>query len=88
MTAATAALHWNWQYAWTRRHIVVEDEEAIIIGSFRTRTLRAAIAYLLATCIAWYSPRLGFFLYVTVAIVFAVAQIRRRTMERVLRRLR
>jgi uncharacterized membrane protein len=88
MTAATATLHWNWQYAWTRKHIVVEDEEATVIGSFRKRTLRAAIAYLVATCIAWYNPRLGFFLYVAVAIVFAIAQIRRRTMERVLRRLR
>ena len=88
MTASLAALQWNWEYAWTRRHIVVEDSEAIIIEAFRTRTRRAAIAYLLATGAALYSPQLGFFLYVAIAIVFALAQIRRKTMERVLRRLR
>lgn len=88
MTAATAALHWNWQYAWTRRHIVVEDSEAAVIGAFRTRTRRATIAYLLATGVALYNPRLGFLMYVAIAIVFALVQIRSKTMERVLKRLR
>ena len=66
----------------------VEDAEAVVIGAFRARTRRAAIAYLLATGAALYSPRLGFFLYVAIAVVLAFAQIRGRTMERVLRRLR
>ena len=81
----TGALYLNWQYAWNRGQVMVKDSDVVVMERFRGRTLRAAVAYLLATVVAWFSPITGFYLYIAVALVFAFRQIRTRAMERVLR---
>ena len=85
LAACTGALYLNWQYAWNRRHVMVQDSEVVVMERFRKPTLRAAVAYLLATGVAWFSPIAGFYLYIAIAIVFAFRQIRAKAMERVLR---
>jgi len=59
------------------RKLVRQWEEA--------RALRAAMAYLLATGVAWFSPRAGFYLYIVIVLVFAFGQIRSNAMQRLLR---
>jgi uncharacterized membrane protein len=86
LTACTGALYLNWQYAWNRGHVLVKDADRAVMERFRSRTRRAAVAYLLATGVAWFSPIAGFYLYIAIAVVFAFRQIRGKTMERVLRR--
>ncbi len=86
LTACTGALYLNWQYAWNRGHVLVKGADRAVMERFRRRTLRAAVAYLLATGVAWFSPITGFYLYIAIAVVFAFRQIRSKAMERVLRR--
>jgi uncharacterized membrane protein len=86
LTACTGALYLNWQYAWNRGHVLVKDADRSVMERFRSRTRRAAVAYLLATGVAWFSPITGFYLYIAIAIIFAFRQIRRKSMERILRR--
>ena len=85
LTACTGALYLNWQYAWKRGQVSVKDSDVVVMERFRGRTRRAAVAYLLATGVAWFSPITGFYLYIAVALVFAFRQIRTKAMERVLR---
>ena len=63
----------------------MKDSDVVVMERFRGRTLRAAVAYLLATVVAWFSPITGFYLYIAIALVFAFRQIRTKAMERVLR---
>jgi uncharacterized membrane protein len=86
LTACTGALYLNWQYAWNRGHVLVKDADRAVMKLFRSRTRRAAVAYLLATGVAWFSPITGFYLYIAIAAVFAFRQMRSKAMERVLRR--
>jgi uncharacterized membrane protein len=86
LTACTGALYLNWQYAWNRGHVLVKDADRAVMERFRSRTRRAAVAYLLATGVAWFSPITGFYLYIAIAMIFAFRQIRRKSMERILRR--
>jgi uncharacterized membrane protein len=86
LTACTGALYLNWRYAWNRGHVLVKDADRAVMERFRSRTRHAAVAYLLATGVAWFSPITGFYLYIAIAAVFAFRQIRGKAMERVLRR--
>ena len=45
----------------------MKDSDVVVMERFRGRTLRAAVAYLLATVVAWFSPITGFYLYIAVA---------------------
>ena len=85
LAACTGALYLNWHYAWKRDQLLVKDARLPVSGYFQRRTLRVAAAYLLATGVAWFSPRAGFYLYIGIALVFAFLQIRANAMERVLR---
>ncbi len=85
LTACTGALYLNWHYAWNRGHVLVKDADLLVTGRFQRRTLRGAIAYLLATGVAWFSPTTGFYLYIAIVVVFAFRQIRSKAMRRLLR---
>ena len=85
LAACTGALYLNWEYAWNRGHVSIKDSDLVVVKRFRGRTLRVALAYLLATGVAWFSPTSGFYLYIAIAVVFAFRQIRAKAMERVLR---
>jgi len=85
LTACTGALYLNWRYAWNRGHVLVKDADLLVMERFQKRALRAAMAYLLATGVTWFSPIIGFYLYITIAVVFAFRQIRTKAMERMLR---
>ena len=85
LAACTGALYLNWEYAWNRGHALVKDSDLVVLMRFRGRTLLAALAYLVATGVAWFSPATGFYLYIAIAVVFALRQIRAKAMERVLR---
>ena len=86
LTVCTGALYLNWHFAWSKGHVLVKDADLLVTRRFQRRTLRASIAYLLATGVAWLSPMIGFYLYIGIALVFAFRQIRAKAMERVLRR--
>ena len=85
LAACTSAIYFNWHYAWSRGHVLVKDVDLVIMGHFQRRALRAAIAYLLATGVAWFSPTTGFYLYIAIVVVFAFRQIRSNAMQRLLR---
>jgi len=85
LAACTGALYLNWEYAWNRGRVLVKDSGVVVVKRFRRRTLRAAVFYLLAAGVAWFSPMTGFYLYIVIAVVFAFLQIRAKAMERVLR---
>jgi uncharacterized membrane protein len=85
LTACTGALYLNWRYAWNRGNVLVKDADLLVMERFQKRALRAGMAYLLATGVTWFSPIFGFYLYITIAIVFAFRQIRTKAMERMLR---
>jgi len=85
LTACTGALYLNWQYAWNSGHVLVKDADLLVMRRFQRRSLGAAIAYLLATGVAWFSPIIGFYLYIAIAVVSAFRQIHSKAMERILR---
>ena len=67
---------------------MVQGSDVVVMERFRKRTLRAAVAYLLATGVAWFSPITGFYLYIAIAVIFAYRQMRSKAMERMLHRTR
>jgi len=85
LTACTGALYLNWQYAYNSGHVLVKDADLLVMKRFQRRSLGAAIAYLLATGVAWFSPIIGFYLYIAIAVVSAFRQIHSKAMERILR---
>ena len=85
LTACTGALYLNWQYASNREQVSVKDSDVVVMERFRRRTLRAAVFYLLAAGVAWFSPIIGFYLYIAIAVVSAFRQIHSKAMERILR---
>ena len=84
LTACTGALYLNWHYAWKRDQLLV-NAGLPVSGRFQRRTLRAAVAYFLATGVAWFNPRAGFYLYIAIVLVFALRQVRGQAMARLLR---
>ena len=87
LSACTGALYLNWHYAWKRDQLLVKDAGLPVSGRFQRRTLRAAVAYFLATGVAWFSPRAGFYLYIAIVLVFAFRQVRGQAMARLLRHI-
>ncbi len=82
LTACTGALYLNWHYAWKRDQHFVKDAGLLVTRRFQRRTLRVAAAYILATGVAWFSPRTGFYLYIAIVVVLALLQIRSKRMAR------
>ena len=85
LAACTGALYLNWEYAWKRERVLVKDSDMVVLNRFRHRTLRVAVVYLVATGVAWFSPTAAFYLYIVIALFFAIRQVRAKAMQRVLR---
>ena len=65
--------------------MLVKDADPLVMRGFQRRALRIAVAYLLATGVAWFSPTMGFYLYMAIVVVLTFHQIRSKLMQRLLR---